>query len=292
VLETLKIFVDLIRTESFSRAATRNYLTQSAVSQRIRQLETDLGQQLVVRGRGRMKPTEAGKIFYDASKEILDRFAQARDELNRIRHVVSGTLRLATVHSIGLHILPPYIKTYLREYPAVDHQLEYRRSNEIYEGLLDLSFDIGIVAHASRHAQIAQIPFREDRLVLICPPSHELAGGASVPLKKLEGQPFIAFDPSTPTGRMIDRTLRTSGVSVRVVHRFDNIETIKRAVEIGSGVSIVPNSTIREEVRLKTLEAITLSGTGWTRPLAIIHKKGRTPSAPALKFFETLRKEA
>jgi DNA-binding transcriptional LysR family regulator len=133
MLETLKIFVDLIQTESFSRAATRNYLTQSAVSQRIRQLESDLGQQLVVRGRGRMKPTEAGRIFYDASKEILDRFAQARDELNRIRHVVSGTLRLATVPSVGLHVLPPFLKTFLREYPSVDLQLEYRRNNEVYE---------------------------------------------------------------------------------------------------------------------------------------------------------------
>lgn len=291
MLETLKIFVDLIQTESFSRAATRNYLTQSAVSQRIRQLESDLGQQLVVRGRGRMKPTEAGRIFYDASREILDRFAQARDELNRIRHVVSGTLRLATVPSVGLHVLPPFLKTFLREYPAVDLQLEYRRNNEVYEGLLDLSFDLGIVAYPSRQAQITQIAFREDRLVLICPPDHELAKGVAVPIKKLDGHPFIAFETSTPTGRLIERAFRNAGVGVRLVHRFDNIETIKRAVEIGSGVSIVPNSTIREEVRTRSLEAIALSGSGWSRPLTIIHKKGRKPSAPALRFIETLQKE-
>ncbi|RPJ41819.1 MAG: LysR family transcriptional regulator [Candidatus Latescibacterota bacterium] len=292
MLETLKIFVDLIQTESFSRAATRNYLTQSAVSQRIRQLESDLGQQLVVRGRGRMKPTEAGRIFYDASREILDRFAQARDELNRIRHVVSGTLRLATVPSVGLHVLPPFLKTFLREYPAVDLQLEYRRNNEVYEGLLDLSFDLGIVAYPSRQAQITQIAFREDRLVLICPPDHELAKWVAVPIKKLDGHPFIAFETSTPTGRLIERAFRNAGVGVRLVHRFDNIETIKRAVEIGSGVSIVPNSTIREEVRTRSLEAIALSGSGWSRPLTIIHKKGRKPSAPALRFIETLQKES
>jgi DNA-binding transcriptional LysR family regulator len=291
MLETLKIFVDLIQTESFSRAATRNYLTQSAVSQRIRQLEADLGQQLVVRGRGRMKPTEAGKIFYDASREILDRFAQARDELNRIRHVVSGSLRLATVPSVGLHILPPFLKAFLKEFPSVDLQLEYRRNNEVYEGLLDLSFDLGIVAYPSRHAQITQIPFREDRLVLISPPEHPFAKGVAVPLKKLDGHPLIAFDSITPTGRVIDRALRSAGVTVRVVHRFDNVETIKRAVEIGSGVAIVPNSTIREEVRNRHLEAVTLSGSGWSRPLAILHKKGRKPSAPALKFIDTLQKE-
>jgi DNA-binding transcriptional LysR family regulator len=292
MLETLKIFVDLIQTESFSRAATRNYLTQSAVSQRIRQLESDLGQQLVVRGRGRMKPTEAGRIFYDASKEILDRFAQARDELNRIRHVVSGTLRLATVPSVGLHVLPPFLKTFLREYPSVDLQLEYRRNNEVYEGLLDLSFDLGIVAYPNRQAQIAQVSFREDRLVLICPPDHELAKGTAVQLKKLDGQPFIAFETSTPTGRLIDRAFRNAGVDVRTVHRFDNIETIKRAVEIGAGVSIVPNSTIHEEVRTRSLEAISLAGSGWSRPLTIIHKKGRRPSAPALKFIEILQKDS
>lgn len=291
MLETLKIFVDLIQTESFSRAATRNYLTQSAVSQRIRQLESDLGQQLVVRGRGRMRPTEAGRVFYDASKEILDRFAQARDELNRIRHIVSGTLRLASVHSVGLHVLPQYIKDYLKEFPAVDLQLEYRRSNEVYEGLLDLSFDLGIVALPSKHAQITQIPFREDRLVLISSPEHPLAKGVSVPLKKLQDQPFIAFDQSIPTGRVIDRALRKAGVDVKIVHRFDNVETVKRAVEIASGIAIVPNSTIKEEVRGRSLEAITLSGTGWDRPLTIIHKKGRKPSAPAQKFIEILQKK-
>lgn len=290
MLETLKIFVDLIQTESFSRAATRNYLTQSAVSQRIRQLESDLGQQLVVRGRGRMRPTEAGRVFYDASKEILDRYAQARDELNRIRHIVSGTLRLATVHSVGLHVLPMYIKSLLVEFPAVDVQLEYRRSNEVYEGLLDLSFDLGIVAYPSRHSQITQIPFREDKLVLICPLDHELAKGASITLKRLQDQSFIAFEPSIPTGRVVDRALRKAGVDVKIVHRFDNVETLKRAVEIGSGVAIVPNSTIVTELRAKSLMALELTGSGWNRPLTIIHKKGRKPSAPATKFIEILQK--
>lgn len=290
MLETLKIFVDLIQTESFSRAATRNYLTQSAVSQRIRQLEADLGQQLVVRGRGRMRPTEAGKVFYDASKEILDRFAQAKDELNRIRHIVSGTLRLATVHSIGLHVLPPFIKSFLKEYPAVDVQLEYRRSNEVYEGLLDLSFDLGIVAYPSRHSQITQIAFGEDRLVLICTPNHDLVKGASVSLKKLHEQPFIAFDQSIPTGRMVERALRKAGVDVRIVHRFDNIETVKRAVEVGAGIAVVPNSTIKSELKAGTLQSIPLGGSGWNRPLTIIHKKGRKPSAPAMKFVEILQK--
>ena len=292
MLETLKIFVDLIQTESFSRAATRNYLTQSAVSQRIRQLETDLGQQLVVRGRGRMRPTEAGHVFYKASKDILDRYAQARDELNRIRHIVSGTLRLATVHSIGLHVLPKYIKLFLKEYPAVDLQLEYRRSNEVYEGLLDLSFDLGIVAYPSKHSQITQIPFHQDKLVLICPPDHELSKGGSASIKKLEGQPFIAFDQGIPSGRVIDRILRKAGVTVKTVHRFDNVETIKRAVEISSGVAIVPNSTIKEEVRTRNLETIALSGSEWERPLTVIHKTGRKPSAPAMKFVEILKGKA
>ncbi|MFH1680696.1 MAG: LysR family transcriptional regulator substrate-binding protein, partial [Candidatus Eisenbacteria bacterium] len=147
------------------------------------------------------------------------------------------------------------------------------------------------VAYPSRHAQIAQIAFREDRLVLICPPDHSFAKGVAVPLKRVDGQPFIAFDPSTPTGRVIERALRSAGVAVRVVHRFDNVETIKRAVEISSGIAIVPNSTIREEVRSRNLEAVTLSGSGWSRPLAILHKKGRRPSAPALKFIEILQKE-
>ncbi len=291
MLERLKIYVDLIQTESFSRAATRNYLTQSAVSQRIRQLESDLGQQLVVRGRGRMRPTEAGKVFYDACVEILDRFALARDELNRIRHIVSGTLRFASVHSVGLHLLPEYIKVFLREFPAVDLQLEYRRSNEVYEGLLDLTFELGIVAYPGKHPQITQIPFRHDRLVLICSPSHALAGAGTVDVKEVHKEPFIAFDGSIPTGRVVDRILRKARVEPRIVHRFDNVETVKRAVEIGSGLAIVPNSTIRHEIERRNLEGISLRGDDWERPLALIYKKSRELSGPARKFIEILKKE-
>ena len=292
MLESLKIFVDLVETQSFSRAAALNYLTQSAVSQRIRLLEDELEHQLVVRGRGHLMPTEAGRVFYNASREILARFANVRDELNHLRDVVSGTVRVGTITSVGLHELPPYVKTYLKEYPAVNLHIEYLISKDVYEGLLNLNLDLGIVAFAVKHPQITSIPFRHDQMVMIAPPEHPLARHKTVRLPKLDGQPFIAFQAGIPTRKMTDKLLRQHGVSVKIVHQFDNIETIKRAVEVGAGLSIVPSKTVEWEIQSQSLKGIAIKESGLERPISVIHRNGRSLSPAAQKFIEVLTENA
>ncbi len=292
MLESLKIFVDLIETESFSRAAAMNYLTQSAVSQRVRLLEEELEQQLVVRGRGHLAATEAGKVFYLASKEILERYTRVQDELNQLRDVISGSVRVGTITSVGLHELPPFVKTYLKEFPAVNLSVEYLTSKDIYEGLLSLSLDLGIVAFPSKHPQIRAVPFRHDEMIVIAPPDHTLARFKSVQISKLDGERFIAYTSGIPTRRMTDKLLKKSGVSVRIVHQFDNIETIKRAVEVGSGIAIVPKKTVEWEIRGKTLKGIAFNGERFERPLSVIHRKGRSLSPAAQKFVEILREQS
>ena len=175
-IETLKTFCDLIESGSFTRAAQMNLVSQSAVSQQLKSLETRYDCRLLERNRrGRIVLTEQGKRLYTGCRELLDRFQSLELQVRERSTVIAGTVRVATVYSIGLHELPPYIKKFLHDYPSVNVRVEYRRSNLVYEDILHNSVDFGLVAFPVKQRQIEILPFRNDRLVLITPPNHPLA---------------------------------------------------------------------------------------------------------------------
>jgi LysR family transcriptional regulator, transcriptional activator of the cysJI operon len=153
---------------------------------------------------------------------------------HNLQNLVAGELRISTIFSIGLHELPTYLKTFRQAHPQVDVRVEYRRSSEVYLSVLDGRADIGLVAYPSPRRGFQAVTFWSDRLALICSPLHPLASRRRIPLSALQGEKFIAFSPDLPTRREIDRKLRSEGV--KVVLEFDNIETVKRAVEIENGV--------------------------------------------------------
>ena len=290
-LETLKVFCDVVETRSFSVAASQNFVTQSAVSQQIRTLEERYGRRLLERARGNVQLTPAGEILYQVSKEIVQRYQDMEAQLQVVAQRVAGTVRVATVHSIGLYELSVQIKRYLKAYPQVHLHLEYSRSNKIYEDALRGQVDLGVVAYPSRRPQITVLPFREDRLVLACPPSHPLARHRQVSIRKLQGEHLVGYERDIPTRRETDRILRRYGVEVRYVMELDNVETIKRVIEIGTGLAILPEPAVRPEVKNKTLAAVHLSDELFLRPLGIIHRQGKHFSPATEKFIEFLRAE-
>jgi len=288
-LETLQVFCDLVETGSFSTAASQNFITQSAVSQQVRALESRFDQPLVERTKGRVQPTPAGQLLYQASKDITNRYRELRDQLQSFGSVVSGSVRLATVHSVGLYGLSEPLKKFLKAYPQVNVHLEYSRASKIFEDVLSGRIDLGIVAYPTRRPQIAIIPFREDRLVLVCAPHHPLARRRAVALRELDGLTFVGYERDIPTRRAIDRVLRRNNVTVRYVMELDNIETIKRVVEIGTGVALVPEPTIAQEIKSRTLCAIQLSDQALFRPLGVIHRQGRHFAPSVERFVAELR---
>jgi len=290
-LETLKVFCDVVETRSFSTAASQNFVTQSAVSQQIRTLEERYGRQLLERTRGNVQLTPAGEILYQVSKEIVQRYQDMEARLQTLSQVVAGTVRVATVHSIGLYELSAQIKRYLKAYPQVHLQLEYARASKIYDEALKGTIDLGVVAYPSRRPQITMLPFRDDRLVLACPPAHPLARFRQVSIRRLEGEALVGYERDIPTRRETDRILRRYGVEVRYVMELHNVETIKRVVEIGTGLAILPEPAVRPEVRGKSLVAVQFSDEVFLRPLGIIHRQGKHFSPAAEKFIEFLRAE-
>jgi DNA-binding transcriptional LysR family regulator len=287
-IESLKVFCDLVEMGSFSAAAANNYVTQSAVSQQIRSLEDKYGRKLLDRGRGQVRPTPAGQVFYEVSKDIVHRFREMENRLQHLSNVVAGSIRVLTVHTVGLYELSGPVRRFLRAYPHVNLRIEYARSNRIYEEVQKGDADLGIVAYPSKRAQFVLIPYREDRLVLICPPTHALAKHQSVSIKKLVGQDFVGFERDLPTRKETDRILRKNGVDVRYKMELDNIETIKRVVEIGTGCALLPEPAVRQEVKARSIVAVQIRDETFLRPLGIICRLGQHLSPATEKFIQYL----
>jgi DNA-binding transcriptional LysR family regulator len=290
-LETLKVFCDIVETRSFSTAASKNFVTQSAVSQQIRMLEQRYGRRLLERTRGNVQLTPTGHVLYQASKEIVERYADMEARLQAVTEVVAGTVRVGTVHSIGLYELAGPLKKYLQAYPQVNLALEYSRANKIYDDTFKGNVDLGVVAYPQKRPGLVVIPYRQDRLVLACPPGHRLAAQRRVTVKKLAGQPLVGFERDIPTRKETDRMLRRYGVDAQYVMELDNVETIKRVVEIGRGLAILPEPAIAREVDGGSLVAVQLADEMFLRPLGIIHRQGKHFSPAAEKFIEYLRSE-
>ena len=259
-IETLKVFCDIIESGSVSYAASQNFVTQSAVSQQVRSLEDKYECRLLERARAGVKPTPAGQILYNSSKEIVRRFMELENRLREIGSVVAGSIRVGTVYSVGLHELPPYLTEFLRTYPQVNVHLEYLRSNKIYEDLVEGKIDLGVVAYPAKRSQIVTIAFRHDELVLVVPPDDPLAKHNKVSVSALVGQNFVGYERDIATRKASDRILREYGVKPHYTMEFDNIETIKRAVEIGQGVAIVPLSTVEHETARGSLKMLEFAG--------------------------------
>ena len=292
MLETLKTFCDLVETGSFSRAARLNFVTQSAVSQQLRALERHYGRRLIDRGARRtLQITDAGKLLLDEARAVVARLAALEDRLRPRPDVVAGTVTIASVYSVGLHTLPAPMKTFLRAHPQVNLRLTYRRTDEIYQACLDGSVDLGVVAIPGRRSQIEIVPLRPDELVLVCPPDHPLARRPRITAASLAEQRFIAFDRDIPTRRLVDRFLRGARTSVTITMELDNIETIKRSVEAGLGISILPRSALENEVKAGTLLARPFATARLTRPIGIIYRRGREQSAAVRAFLETLTRD-
>ena len=290
-IETLKVFCDLAETTSFTKAAQINGVTQSAVSQQISSLETKFAAALIERSKKRFTLTKEGETLYKYSKQIVQSYDELRHKIQEIQNFVTGTIKVVTIYSIGLHELPPYLKKFLKKHPTVNVSVEYRRATQLYEDIISGMADIGLVAYPQKDPRLHVTSLAEDMLVLICHPDHPLAQKPRVKLSEIASHKFIAFEPDIPTRRAIDKILRDRNVEVDHAMEFDNIETVKRAVEIDAGISIVPRSPVAQEVTKKTIAMVEIEDEQFYRPLAAVHKKSKVLS-PAMKEFLALLKKS
>jgi DNA-binding transcriptional LysR family regulator len=288
-LRNVEIFCGVVTHGSFSKAAGAHQVSQSSASQAVHMLERRLGCRLIDRSKRPFELTPAGQIYYDGCRKILESFRHVEDRVQQMRNKVIGRVRLAAIYSVGLLQMDAYAKRYKTLFPDVVLQLEYLHPDDVYTRIQNDESDLGIVSFPRVGGEIASIPWQNQEMVLVVPPGHRHAGVDAVPVEELDGETFVGFTSELVIRKQIDRWLKQADVSVDLVHVFDNVENIKRAVEIGSGVTLLPAPTVRREIETGLLHAVRLEGVEWHRPLGIVHRRNRTLTNPARKLVELLR---
>lgn len=293
-LESLKIFCDVVRWSSFSRGAAENGISQSSASQAVHQLEARLGVKLIDRSKRPLVLTPGGKVYYDGCKDLVERYMELENRVRALEDedAVAGTIGVAAIYSVGLHHMSRYIKIFEQRHPRARVHLEYLHPSRVLERVHGGEAELGLLSYPRKWPELTVLTWREEPMVVTVHPGHRFAGRSSVGVAELDGEPFVAFDSDLSIRRAIDRYLRHHAVQVDVILEFDNIENIKRAVEIPSGISILPEPSLAREIKAGSLVAVPIAGDGpddrLTRPLAIIHRRHGNLEPAAARFLELL----
>lgn len=287
-LEALKIYCDVARCRSFSLAAQQSGITQSAVSQIVSQLEKRMQVRLIDRSTRPLQLTPLGLSYYEGCKTLLEQYAELEARIKSAKVEISGTAAVAAIYSVGLSDMDQFVQRFQALLPKAQVRIDYVHPDRVYERVMDGSADLGLVSYPKKTAHLTAVNWREEEMVLACAPKHPLASRLALTIEALDGQRYVHFARNLVVRRRVDKFLREQRVAVDVVAEFDSIENIKQAVSIGSGVALLPEPTIRREVKARTLSALPLFGCKLTRPLAIVHRRGQRLSAVAKRFMDLL----
>lgn len=288
VMDTLRLFCDVARLRSVSKAAKAHGVTQSAASQRLSRLEARLGVQLVDRSVRPLALTPAGETLAREGRDIVERYDELERRVSRIRrHEAVGNVTVDAIYSAGIDLLNHVKESFERDHPGVHVTVQYKQPEEVYEAVRADQCDMGIVSYPQTWRDVAVIPLRDERMVVVCAPSHALARRKKIVPSELADHALIAFVPALPVSRAIRRYLRDHGVTPTIAGEFDNIDTIKNAVTVTNDVAILPRRTVMREVSAGTLAAVDLEPR-LDRPIGIIHRKRRAFTPAAQAFIDHL----
>ncbi len=291
-LKALKIFCDIVSRRSFSRAAEENGISQSHASQVVGQLEAHLGVRLIDRSKRPLAPTKEGEVFFAGCRRLVAQYDALEDEVRTLHDEVAGRVRVAAIYSVGLHLMSRHVQEFTSRHPRANVRLEYLHPERVLESVERGDADIGIVSYPRSTRTIEAEPWRLEPIVLVCAPGNAFAGRVQVALAELHGQRMVGFDQDLLIRHELDRAIAARGAEPVVALAFDNIETIKRAVEIDAGVALLPEPTVGREVAAGTLVAVRIADAELVRPLGIIHARGKPLGPTARRFVELLRGDA
>jgi DNA-binding transcriptional LysR family regulator len=291
-LEHLKLFRDIAHARNVSHGAEVCGVSQSAASQYLHETERLLGVQLLDRSTRPFELTEAGRLYYEFCRDVLRRQEEFEESLDKLKGRVQGTVRVAAIYSVGLSDMSRLELELSRRMPQAELLVEYLRPEKVYDAVLTDQADLGLVSYPESNREITAIPWREEKMMVAAAPSHPLADRESLDLADLAQQNFVAFDDELRVGREVKRYIRESGAQLNVVMHFDNIQTMKEAVVLGTSISIMPVRVLRNDIEQGRLVAIPIQGCTLVRPLGIIHRRRKTFNRATRTFLELLRQEA
>ena len=283
-LSSLKTFISIADSGSFSAAAERLFLTQPAVSKRIATLEQQLDTRLFDRIGREVSLTEAGRALLPRARRILQEMDDTRRELGNLSGSVSGSLTIATSHHIGLHRLPPLLRAFSRQYPQVALDIRFLDSEVAFQEVLHGRIELALITLAPH----TEVPMRavcvwDDPLDFVCAPDHPLALLPQLTLTEVARHPAIFPEAGTFTHQIVQQLFEDAGLPLNLRMNTNYLETIKMMVSVGLAWSVLPRSLLDEQLRRLTLPGIQLQ-----RQLGYIHHGERTLSNAAHAFMALL----
>ena len=287
----LKLFKDIAQARSVSKGASLNGVSQSAASQHLQELERDFGVVLLDRSTRPLVVTEAGKLYYEMCRDILRRQSEFMAALDGLKNRVEGTVRVASIYSVGLSEMSHLEQEFSRRYPEATLEVEYLRPEKVYEAVVTDQADLGLLSYPEATKEVTVLPWRKEEMVLAASPYHSLAQRVEVHPRDLADVDFVGFDPDLPISREVERFLRDQHVHVNFTLHFDNIQMIKEAVAHGSGVSILPARVMAAEVAQGRLVPIPIVAPDLYRPVGIVHRRKKRFHRAAQAFLELLQEQ-
>ena len=288
-IDTIRIFCDVVLHQSFSRGALVNDVSQSAATQSIHRLEHHLGVRLVDRSRRPFILTSEGQICYDGFRAILESYDTVVSTVQTpLNDKESGSVRVGAIYSAGLHGMAQVMCEFIKTCPKAKIKLELMRSKNIYQAIMTSSIDLGVVAYPIIGPDVVVVPLGAETMIYVCSPDSELVGLTTISLDQLHETNFVTFEREMIIRKEIDRQLRQRLVSVNITAEYENIETIKYAVEVGLGGAILPANTVRNEIQLGKLIGIPITSPKIAYPLGIVYKQSKILTPTMTKFISVM----
>ncbi len=288
ITDPLKIFVTVVEYKNFSRAAEELYLSQPSVSLQIRNLENELGTKLMNRSSKHLELTQSGEIFYEYAKQMLLLYDKAKQDIDQLTNVVTGSLKVGASYTLGEYILPFVLAEFATQFPTVDIEASVDNTVEITQAVRANHLDIALVEGEVNHSDIDIRPLMEDEIILVVPNQHPLARLPIVTADHLQDQVWILRESGSGTRSFSDKLIKDWGINVKKTYIFGSSQAVKQAVVAGLGMALVSCWIVRKELIAKELTAVPIKGKRLKRSFSLIKSKNHEMSKAMEVFTEML----
>ena len=285
-IQNLSAFIAVSNTGSFSRAAEQLFITQPAVSKRISSLESELNTRLFDRIGKKVLLTEAGDALLPSAQRILAELDESKRAIGNLNEKVSGHLKIATSHHIGLHRLPPVLRAFTTDYPTVDLDIRFMDSEEACHCVLKGEVELAIATLPEQEwKHLRHQTIWRDPLDIVISSQHPVASTTKFSVKKLQKLPAILPAKNTFTRVLLEQALGLNEQNLNIAMETNYLETIKMMVSIGLGWSVLPVSMLSSDI-----VKMDITGVEFERLLGVVNHKHRTPSNAAKMLMIELEK--
>ncbi len=290
-LAELQVFLAVATERSFSRAATRLHRTQPAVSQAIKRLEEELDERLFDRSSKDGRLTEAGEILLDYAQRLTRLKDEAEGAVRELQDLRRGRV-LIGANEGAVHVLLPVIQRFRRDHPLA--QVEVRRvpARQMAREVLSRSLDFGVLTFPPRERGLQSLALAEDELVMLISPAHPLAGRPRITMEELGRQTVIAHNEASPARERVLRLYEQRHTSINIQIGLPSLDGIKRAVEMGLGVALLPQRCARTEIARGQLAAVKVPQLRLPRQVRLVYRRAGEMSHAATAFLDAARAAA